>query len=62
LFAIGTRRSPTRLMSEECSYWSAAEERVLGLVFRDTQDDDYGGIDLSACFRPVRRVASAYQT
>jgi hypothetical protein len=47
LFAIGTRRSPTRLMSEECSYWSDAEERVLGLVFRDTQDDDYGWILLA---------------
>ena len=34
-------------MSEECSYWSGAEERVLGLVFRDTQDDDYGWILLA---------------
>ena len=47
LFAIGTRRSPTRLMSEECSYWSDTEERVLGLVFRDTHDDDYGWILLA---------------
>lgn len=47
LFAIGTRRSPTRLMSEEYSYWSDAEERVLGLVFRDTQDDDFGWILLA---------------
>lgn len=44
VFAIGTRMSPTRYMSEEISYWSDHEERVLGLVFRDTTDDDYGWI------------------
>lgn len=46
IYAIGTRRSPTRYMSEELSYWSDLEERVLGLVFRDTTDD-YGWILLA---------------
>ncbi len=47
VFAIGSRMSPTRYMSEEISYWSDHEERVLGLVFRDTTDDDYGWILLA---------------
>lgn len=47
LFALGTRRSPTRLMSEELSYWSDHEERVIGLVMRDTTDDDFGWILLA---------------
>jgi hypothetical protein len=34
-------------MSEERSHWSDAEERVLGAVIRDTQDDDYGWILLA---------------
>ncbi len=42
LFALGTRLSPTRLISEERSHWSDHEERVLGLVIRDTVDNDYG--------------------
>ena len=44
LFAIGSRRSPTRLMADELYYWSDLEERVLGLVFRDTTDNDFGWI------------------
>lgn len=47
VFAIGTRLSPTRHMAEEISYWSDQEERVLGLVFRDTTDDDYGWVLLA---------------
>ena len=47
LFALGTRLSMARLMSDERSYWSDHEERVLGLVFRDTVDDDYGWILLA---------------
>jgi hypothetical protein len=42
LYTIGTRRSPTRLVSDELSYWSDPEERVLGLVFRDRVDNDFG--------------------
>jgi hypothetical protein len=47
IYAIGTRLSGTRYLSEEISYWSDQEERVLGLVFRDTTDDDYGWILLA---------------
>lgn len=47
IFAIGTRMSPTRYVSEEISYWSDQEERVLGLIFRDPIDDDYGWILLA---------------
>ena len=47
VFAIGTRMSPTQYMAEELAYWSDHEERVLGLVFRDTTDDDYGWILLA---------------
>ena len=44
LYALGARLSRARLMSEERSYWSDSGERVLGMVFRDTFDDDYGWI------------------
>jgi len=42
LFAIGTRLSPTQLVAEELSYWSDLDENVIGVVFRDRIDDDYG--------------------
>lgn len=42
LYALGARRAPTRIISEERSYWSDHDERVLGLVFRDRVDNDYG--------------------
>ena len=42
LFAIGTRMSPTRMMAEEISFWSDLDENVIGLVFRDTTDNDFG--------------------
>lgn len=42
LFSIGARLAPVRLISDEVSYWSDPEERVLGLVFRDRVDDDFG--------------------
>jgi hypothetical protein len=44
LFALGARRALARLMSIELSRWSDHEERVLGLVFQDTTDQDYGWI------------------
>ncbi len=44
LFALGARRSLARLMSVELSHWSDHEERVLGLVFLDTTDEDFGWI------------------
>ena len=42
LFAIGTRLSPTQLVAEELSYWSDLDENVIGVVFRDRVDNDYG--------------------
>ena len=47
LLAIGTRMSPSTIFSEEVSYWSDQEERLLGLVFRDRTDDDFGWILLA---------------
>lgn len=44
LFALGARRSLARLMSLELSHWCDHEERVLGLVFLDTTDEDFGWI------------------
>lgn len=44
LYALGARMSPTRLVSEELSHWSDAEERVIGVVVLDKVDDDFGWI------------------
>lgn len=62
IFAIGARMSPTHLMSDELSWWSDHDERVLGLVFRDVTDDDFGWIlmarDRLGRFRCVDLAAS----
>lgn len=42
LCALGTRHSMARVMAEELSWWSDLDEKLIGLVFRDTSDDDYG--------------------
>jgi hypothetical protein len=42
LFAIGTRLSSTELVAEELSYWSNLDKNVIGVVFRDRVDNDYG--------------------
>jgi hypothetical protein len=47
IFAMGTRLSFSRLISEELGYWSDTDEKLLGMVFRDRVDDDYGWILLS---------------
>lgn len=47
LFALGTRMSRVTTITEEHSYWSDTQERVLGLVFRDTVDNDFGWILLA---------------
>lgn len=41
LLAIGTRRSPAPYLYEEISYWADVEEKVIGLIVRDVEDDDY---------------------
>jgi hypothetical protein len=42
VFAIGTLLSSTELVAEELSYWSNLDENVIGVVFRDRVDNDYG--------------------
>lgn len=42
IFSIGTRLSFSAVMSEELSYWSDLDENVIGLVFRDITDNDFG--------------------
>jgi hypothetical protein len=44
IYAMGARMSPSRLISEELTYWSDANEKVLGMVFRDLVDNDFGWI------------------
>jgi len=69
LFAIGTRLSPTQLLAEELSYWSDLDENVIGIVFRDRTDDDFGwallvrdrlgrfrGVDLDVSLKSERRA------
>lgn len=41
LLAIGTRKSPAPYLYEEVAYWADLEERVIGVIARDVQDDDY---------------------
>lgn len=41
-FTLGTRRSLARVMAEELSWWADADETLIGFVFRDFSDDDYG--------------------
>lgn len=42
LYTLGTRKSLARVMCRELSWWSDTDERVIGFVFRDTTDRDYG--------------------
>lgn len=42
IYAIGTRLSFSTVMSEELSFWSDLDENVIGLVFRDITDNDFG--------------------
>lgn len=41
LFTVGTRKAFSRLLSSEVSYWSTHDEKLLGLVFRDTIDQEF---------------------
>ena len=54
-YAIGTRLSPVRYLCEELAYWASHDERLVGLVGRDTTDDDYLWMmlarDQNGCFR-----------
>lgn len=42
LYAIGTRLSLAHIMSNEVAYWSDLQERLLGVVFQDVVDGDFG--------------------
>lgn len=50
------------VMSEELSYWSNLDETLIGMVFRDTTDDDFGWVmmarDRAGRFRCVDVEAS----
>jgi hypothetical protein len=62
LYALGTRRAMARVLAEELLWWSDPDEKVIGLVFRDRPDDDYGWIMLArdriGRFRCVKIEAS----
>lgn len=47
IYAMGTRLSYSRLISEELTYWSDVDDKLLGMVFRDIVDDDHGWILLA---------------
>src|SRR3954467_14608591 len=42
LYTLGTRKSLARLMAEELSWWSDRQENVIGVIFRDRTDNDFG--------------------
>ncbi|WP_417794223.1 hypothetical protein [Terasakiella pusilla] len=62
LYALGTRLSMARIMAYELSWWSCLNENLIGTVFLDTTDDDYGWIllarDRVGRFRCVKVEAS----
>ena len=41
LLAIGTRMSPAPYLYEEVAFWADFDEKVIGVIARDRQDDDY---------------------
>ncbi|MEM6898933.1 MAG: hypothetical protein AAF583_04085 [Pseudomonadota bacterium] len=41
LYTTGTRNALAPVMAEERSWWASEDEALLGLVARDTNDDDY---------------------
>lgn len=62
LYTLGTRFSMARVMAEELSWWADHYEKLIGFVFRDTTDNDYGWIllarDRVGRFRAVNVEAS----
>jgi hypothetical protein len=47
LHTLGTRFSMARVMAHELSWWADHEEKLIGFVFRDTTDNDYGWVLLA---------------
>src|SRR3546814_189245 len=62
LYALGTRLSMARVMANELSWWADQDEKLIGIVFRDTIDNDYGwnllARDRVGRFRSVKVEAS----
>lgn len=58
LYTLGTRFSMARVIADELSWWADLDERVIGSVFRDRVDNDYGwnllARDRVGCFRWVK--------
>src|ERR1700693_934825 len=42
LYTLGTRFSMARVIAQELSWWASLDEQLIGVVFRDRVDDDYG--------------------
>ena len=61
-YALGTRLSFARVMAQELSWWANDEESLLGMVFRDITDNDFGWVllarDRVGRFRAVRQEVS----
>lgn len=41
-YALGSRRSLARVMADELSWWADQDELLIGFVFQDRTDKDYG--------------------
>ena len=63
-YALGTRLSFARIMAEELSWWANEDESLLGMVFHDISDKDFGWIllarDRVGRFRAVRQEVSLH--
>lgn len=61
-YALGTRRSLARVTAEELSWWADESEKLLGFVFRDITDNDFGwqilARDRIGRFRSVKLACS----
>lgn len=62
LYALGTRKSLARVHGQELSWWSDVDEKIIGFVFLDYTDKDYGwqilARDRVGRFRSVKLDAS----
>lgn len=47
VYTLGSRRSMARFMADELSWWANEDETLIGFVFRDTTDNDFGWIALA---------------
>lgn len=65
IYAIGTRSAMARYMSEELSWWSSLDERLIACTARDLKDNDFLWIilarDRNGCFR-CAKLKTDYRT